>query len=76
MTGHPHFIFSIPTVRDHAFEDVDTNTAYHMIQVKRDQLPQHKTGPQSFIIGVYGSPYLISGSASYKLSAWASPFIN
>jgi hypothetical protein len=65
----------VPTIREHAFEDVDTNTAYHMIKISREQLPQRRAGAQHFIIGVYGSPYLVSNTAAaYRLSAWASPF--
>lgn len=65
----------IPTIRDHAFEDIDTNTNYHMIKITSSQLPQRRTGPQNFIVGVYGSPYIISNSRTgYRLSAWASPF--
>lgn len=65
----------IPTIREHAFEDVDTNTDYHMIKISRDQLPQRRAGPQNFIIGVYGSPYLVTNTRTgYRLTAWASPF--
>jgi hypothetical protein len=65
----------IPTIREHAFEDVDTNTAYHMIKITRSQLPQRRAGPQNFIIGVYGSPYLVTNAqVGYRLTAWASPF--
>jgi len=65
----------IPTVRDHSFEDIDTNTNYHMLKITRAQLPQRRTGRQNFIIGVYGTPYLLQGaSAGYRLAAWAAPF--
>lgn len=66
----------IPTIREHAFSDIDTNTAYHMIHVTRDKLPQRRAGPQNFIIGVYGSPYIIGATttSSYQITAWASPF--
>ena len=66
----------VPTIREHAFSDIDTNTRYHMIHVTRQQLPQRKVGPQNFIIGVYGSPYIVGATttSSYRLTAWASPF--
>jgi hypothetical protein len=69
----------IPTIRDHAFEDVDTNSQYHMLTIRRDQLPQRRTGAQNFIIGIYGSPYIVTDTApgpSYQLAAWASPYRN
>lgn len=66
----------IPTIREHAFSDIDTNTRYHMIHVTRQQLPQRKVGAQNFIIGIYGSPYIVGATttSSYRLTAWASPF--
>lgn len=64
----------VPTIREHGFEDVDTNDQYHMLKITKMDLPQRQEGPQNFIIGVYGSPYLLGPSANYQLSAWAPPF--
>lgn len=65
----------VPTIRDHAFEDIDTNTNYHMLKVSRHQLPQRRIGAQNFIVGVYGSPLIVGNTPKpYQLTAWAAPF--
>jgi len=54
-----------PTLRRYDYLDADTNRGFHSIVMMLDD----RIGPVDWIIGVYGSPYLIN-PVSFKLIAW------
>jgi hypothetical protein len=62
---------TFPTLLDHDYSDMDTNTAEHTI---RFPTHAHRHHAQQFYIGVYGSPFDLdtqdSHRGTYKLVAW------
>lgn len=61
-----------PSLRTHGHSDMKTNTPYHQIDISRASILP--TSRSHIIIGVYGSPYLISKTvAHFKLTVWAPP---
>jgi len=58
-----------PTLRNFDYYDIDLNKGFHSIEINLDDRPNETI---SWIIGVYGSPYL-TGPVGFKLVYWEPP---
>lgn len=57
-----------PTLREHDWSDVRTNSDLHTINIQRPQVPVVPPNYRSdIVIGVYGSPFLTKDKANFKL---------